>query len=204
VYIILKDTVMGFIDVFNFRKYISRESDQTLARVGHVNALKRYVDDVIDLITNGTNGLKGNANYFDFSSSSVTAFSGADTWTKLVTNTNSLFADQGWVLGNNRLTWNSAEPIRIKMEGIASVSSSNGQEIHFAFFRSTNGNPPQLYPCSEQSGLIPPAGANKSQAVPFHCVIELQPGDYIEAWVKNSTSGASVTLLNINVIVSNW
>lgn len=30
---------MSFIDVFNFKKYIRKESDQTLARVGHVNAV---------------------------------------------------------------------------------------------------------------------------------------------------------------------
>jgi len=196
--------IMGFIDIFDFGKYMKKESDQTLARYGHVNALRRYVDDLISNISNGTNGLRKNANYFDFSSNSVTAFSGANVWTKLVTNTNSLYSDQGWVLGNNRLTWNGDAPIRIKMEGIASVSSTNGQEIHFAFFIGEGLNPPSLYPCSEQSGLIPPAGANKSQAIPFHCVTELQPGDYIEVWTKNNTSSSSITLLNVNTIVSNW
>jgi hypothetical protein len=193
-----------YIDIFDLSKYLKRPGDNQLARIGHVNkAISDFNQTVINVIQT-INGIKSNANYFDFSSNSVTAFSGADVWTKLVTNTNSLYSDQGWVLSNNRLTWNGDGPIRIKMEGIASVSSTNGQEIHFAFFIGEGLNPPSLYPCSEQSGLIPPAGANKSQAVPFHCVAELQPGDYLEAWAKNSTSSSSITLLNINVIVSTW
>ena len=47
---------MAFVDIFNFKKYITKPSDATTARIGHVNALytdlkitsSAYAFDVID------------------------------------------------------------------------------------------------------------------------------------------------------------
>jgi len=43
-YLNLKNTIMRFIDLFNYKKYIRSEKDQTLARIGHLEALKDYID----------------------------------------------------------------------------------------------------------------------------------------------------------------
>jgi hypothetical protein len=38
---------MSFIDILNIKKYLKKESDQTVARVGHVNALYNYISENI-------------------------------------------------------------------------------------------------------------------------------------------------------------
>jgi hypothetical protein len=58
---------MAFVDIFNFKKYITKPSDATTARIGHVNALydalqqpeKNYYDVAIKIELDGdTNQVK--------------------------------------------------------------------------------------------------------------------------------------------------
>jgi len=132
-------------------------------------------------------------NYFDFDSNSITDISVADEWYKLNTNTTSLFSRNGLVHTNNRVTNTSGTKV-FQIEGIVSVSAGNNQEIHASFFK--NGN---LYPCSEQSTIT--GTGNRTNAIPFHCVVELQKDEFIEVWIKNKTGTTNIILDNVNVIV---
>ena len=44
---------MAFIDIFNFKKYINKPIDSSIARIGHINALKSSVEGRItkDFVT---------------------------------------------------------------------------------------------------------------------------------------------------------
>jgi hypothetical protein len=138
---------------------------------------------------------KAYINYFDFSSSTVTNITTADTWVKLSADTTSLFSSGGELIHtNNRITYTGTTPTVFQIEGIISVESGNNNEIHCAFFRNDI-----LYPCSEQVATM--AGTGKGAALPFHCVTELQQNDYIEVWIKNFAATTNITLLNLNMII---
>jgi hypothetical protein len=132
-------------------------------------------------------------NYFDYESQSITNIISSNTWYKLNTNTNSLFSRNGLVHTNNRVT-NTSNTKIVKLEAIISISAGNNQQIHAAFFK--NGS---LYPCSEQSTIT--GTGNRTNAIPIHCVAELQKDDFIEVWVKNQNGTTNITLDNVNAIV---
>lgn len=133
-------------------------------------------------------------NYFDFSSSSVTDITAINTWVKLNADTTSIFSRDGLVHTDNKVT-NTGSSKVFKVEGIISVSAGSNQTIHAAFFK--NG---VLHPCSEQSAIT--SGTNRVQAIPFHCLVELDTNDYIEVWVKNQANTTDITLDNVNVIIT--
>lgn len=136
-------------------------------------------------------------NYFDFTSGATTTISNLDEWVKLNTSTTQGFSRNGLVHTNNRVQNQSSKTKVFKLECIASLSSAGGaQELHLAFYK--NGD--TIIPCSEQSGLTGTGG--KTQAIPIQCLVELEENDFIEVWVKNSTSTNNITLDNVNVIIT--
>jgi hypothetical protein len=132
--------------------------------------------------------------YYDFSSESITTISQSNTWYKLNTETVSDFKRNGIVHTNNRATNIGSNKV-FKVEAIASLQAGNNQEIHLAFYK--NGT--TLLPCTEQS--VNTSTGNRISAIPIHCIAELNTNDFIEVWVKNSTSANDVTIDNINVII---
>jgi hypothetical protein len=157
----------------------------TVAKLAHVNWL---IDQINQRV------LPAYANYFDFSSASITSVVASNTWYKLNTSTVSGFSRDGLVVSNNRITNTGTKRI-FKIEGIVSVSAGNNNEVHAAFFKNNF-----IHPCSEQSANTGPG--NRVTALPFHCLIELDTNDFIEVWVKNSTHIQNITLGNINVIIT--
>ena len=137
--------------------------------------------------------------YFDFSSGLTTTIDTSDTWVKLNTDTTSSFHRDGIVHTNNRAT-NTGSTRIFEMSTVATLLATNNDEVHVAFFKGLEGGPaPELYPCSEQSVVIP--ANNRSTAIPFHCITELQTDEYVEVWTKNRLGTANITLFNINVII---
>jgi len=140
---------------------------------------------------------KAHINFFDYTSEKVTEIESSDTWYILgmtasvgFNNTTRLTVDD---LGE--VTHLGTTASVFKIEGVSSLSSENNKEVHLAFFK--NG---VLVPCSEQSGITTSGG--KATSISFHCVTELQPEDYLQVYVKNSTSSADITLQNVNVIIT--
>lgn len=147
---------------------------------------------------------KAYINYHDFNSSSITS-APEDTVTpwpnyiKLETVTTSVFSNNGLIHTNNRVTNTNTTSKVVKLEGILSFipSISDFINVGAAFFKNDN-----IISCSEQKGIAGIANLNEFTVVPFHCVTELEPGDYVEVWIKNLTDETSVKLDNINVIIT--
>lgn len=134
-------------------------------------------------------------NYFEFDSGAVTNVVSSGTWYLLnTTGTTSLFSRGELVHTNNRITYTGTTSRIFQVEGIISVSAGNNNQIHAAFFRNNS-----LYPCSEQVALMGSGG--NSNSLPFHCIIQLNNGDYLEVFVKNQNSTTNITLSNVNVII---
>jgi hypothetical protein len=134
-------------------------------------------------------------NYFDFSSDSETNITTQDVYVKLNTDTTMGFSRNGLTHANNRVTNTGATRI-FYVSAIGSFQSASGSEIGMAVFK--NGS---IVSCSEQFSIIPPAGATKSAAIPSQCLVQLEENDYLEIFVKNSTSTANITTDTINVIL---
>ena len=134
-------------------------------------------------------------NFFDYSTESVTTFSGTDQWEPL-----NMTATTGYSQGDlsvdtdGLMTYSGSSPRVFRISGVASGSSGANNEIHFAFFKGA-----VLWPCSEQSGITGAAG--RANSIPFQCLVEMNSGDDLQVYVKNSTGSTSFTLQNVNVIV---
>lgn len=131
-------------------------------------------------------------NFFDFSNNLTTTITN-NNFTLLNCDTTIGFSNSSDLLVENNKITNKGKKRIFFLDGIASVSSSNNKEIHFAFFK--NG---VLWPCSEQSVITGPGG--RAGSCPFSCLIELDTDDYIQVYTKNSTSNNDIVLDNINVI----
>jgi len=140
-------------------------------------------------------------NYYDVTSASVTTPLVMDTWKKLNTSTTEGYEEGGLVHTNNRITATGAHPVTgdpqtrlYRIDGSVSVESGNSNIIHFAIFK--NG---LIVAESEQETTMSSAG--KGSNISFQCVIELEPADYIEVWVKNEAATTDVTLSKLNVFI---
>lgn len=135
------------------------------------------------------------ANYFDFSSGASTTIAGAEEWVKLNADTVQGFSRNGLVHTQNRLTYTGVVSKVFKVEGIVSLSSGANNSLRVAFFK--NGS---LWPCSEQDGVAGAGG--RTVAIPFHCLMELGSGDYVEVFVRNMSGTSAVVTDNVNVILT--
>jgi hypothetical protein len=140
-------------------------------------------------------------NYFNFNLNEVTTISTINQWTKLNATTTKGFHRNGLTHTNNRVTYNppiSYGKTIFKLEGIITAFCGNTTELHFAFFKNE-----QLIPCSEQSMVTTAKGIHYYvSAIPIQCLVELDTNDYVEVWTKNATSTDDITLVNLNVIIT--
>jgi hypothetical protein len=149
-------------------------------------------------------------NYFDFSSESVTlppvgTETPWPTYIKLASVTSSTFSRNGLVhVSNNRVTNTSTTSKVVKLEAILSFIPDQTDFINVgaAFFQGNGDDTPIIIPCSEQKGLAGISAQNEITVLPFHCVTELETGDYVEVWVQNLTDETGIKLDNINVIIT--
>jgi hypothetical protein len=153
-----------------------------------------------DGVTAGGVDLSAYINYFDFSNDLTTGpFAdpiGGPNWIKLNANTTSPYSSGTLTATNNRVTNTGTVSMIIKMEGIISVAPTlDYSEIGAAFFQNET-----LIPCSAQTVLCGLIG--ETSALPFHCVTQLDPDDYVEVWVQNISNETSITLDNVNVIIT--
>ena len=164
----------------------------------------------LTLIASGQ-GLPAYVNYFDFSSESVTlppagTMTAWPSFVKLVSVTTSTFGRGSLTATNNRVTNTGSVAIVVKLEAIWSFIPDQSDFINVAaaFFQGSGDDAPTIVPCSEQKGLAGVAAQNEITVLPFHCVTELEPGDYVEVWVQNLTDETGIKLDNINVIITEF
>lgn len=169
-------SVAGFEGAIYNADYSANFVDRSLVDKEYVDTVKQYI------------------NYWEFSGNAVTNIAVIDTYYKLNTSgTTSPFVNGDFNHSNNKVTYTGTTPAICQLEGIISISATNGDEVNVAFFK--NGS---LYPCSEQTSVMNSGG--KSNAVPFHCVLEFNTNDYVEVYVKNDHAH-NITLDNVNVII---
>ena len=159
------------------------------------DATKNFTIDSIGQYLGSSQVLTQYANYFDFSSGATTSFASSNTFYPLVCTTTEGFSSSNMTVENNKVTYTGAQSLVLKIEGIAAVSGGNNDEIHFAFYK--NGS---LVPCSEQDVVLSSAGKGSSCA--FQCMQQFSTNDYVQVYVKNVGDTTSITLDNVNVIVS--
>lgn len=131
-------------------------------------------------------------NFFDFSNNLTTTITN-NNFTLLNCNTTTGFSNSSDLLVENNKITNKGKKRIFFLDGVASISSGNNNEIHFAFFKND-----ELWPCSEQETITSSGG--KASACPFTCLIELDTEDYIQVYTKNSTSTTDIVLDNVNVV----
>jgi hypothetical protein len=92
---------------------------------------------------------------------------------------------------NNRLQCNC--PVASRLEGDAIVTLENGSQTTFeiAFAKGNGTGPASVLAHSVQSVRFGPGGG-KIEAV-VKCDFTQAQGDYVELWVRNTTSAANVT-----------
>jgi hypothetical protein len=176
-------------------------SDSTLRRwtFGEDGDLK-FPDATVQ--TTAYPGLPAYINYFDFASESVTTFiTDPAVYTKLNTDTTAGFSRNGLTATNNRVTNTSSNAKVVKLEAILSFipATSDFINVSAAFFQNDT-----IIPCSEQKALTGVALQNEITVLPFHCVTQLDPGDYVEVWINNLTDETAIKLDNINVIITEF
>lgn len=138
-------------------------------------------------------------NFFDNTSESTTPLT-LNNWIKIVTNTSSTFDNNGLTHTNNRIT-NDGETGVFKITTIVSgyINDALGHILHLAIFK--NG---VLVSCSEQATFtITNVTLNLVSSVSIQCIVQLQPGDYIEVFMKEGLSNvpSDFHLMSINTIV---
>ena len=138
-------------------------------------------------------------NFFDNTSGLTTPLT-LNNWIKLVTNTSSTFDNNGLTHTNNRITNDGATGV-FKVTTIVSgyINDANQHVLHYGVFK--NG---VLVSCSEQSAYtFANVAINVVSSISIQCIVELQPGDYIEIFMKEGLSAtpSDFHLMNINTIV---
>jgi hypothetical protein len=119
----------------------------------------------------------------------------------LNTDTTAGFSRNGLTATNNRVTNTSSNAKVVKLEAILSFipATSDFINVSAAFFQNDT-----IIPCSEQKALTGVALQNEITVLPFHCVTQLDPGDYVEVWINNLTDETAIKLDNINVIITEF
>lgn len=151
-------------------------------------------------------------NYFDFDSNSVTeppegTVTPWQEYIKVVSVTTSAFSRNGLVhVANNRVTNNSNTSKVVKLEAILSFIPTQSDFINIAaaFFQGSGSDAPTIIQCSEQKGIAGLVANDEITVLPFHCVTELEPGDYVEVWIKNLSNEDAIKLDNLNVIITEF
>jgi hypothetical protein len=153
-----------------------------------------YLNDLISNLESLVLQPKSYIGVFDFVSNLTTNITNSNEWRLLISDFQSIYIND-FENGKTSITYIGGSKKIFKIEGIASLTSSNNQQIAMAFF--LNGD---IIPCSQQETVTTSGG--KFSALPFHCTVQLQEGDNLEVYVMNKTAANNVTLDNINIIVS--
>lgn len=98
--------------------------------------------------------------------------------------------------GNNRLSYTGTRPTYFAFSTALTVDDGAGTRID-AFYRvfPTSGSPFNCSQCTN-TAQIPPGGAEVT--FPIQAIIPLSEGDYVEVWIRNTTSTSNITVININ------
>jgi len=165
--------------------------------------LKEYVPTVWNVLTEqydialvGTYKVGGGdfADMYDVTGGTTTTISSTGVYYKVNANTSNVHI-KGFTHTNGRLTKVGDEYNPIKAEGNISFAGSNNDEIHVEFFINGVSIPSSL-------GTKVISGGGKGDTISFHCLTDMNDGDYIEVYVANVSGSRDVTLENMSIILT--
>lgn len=129
------------------------------------------------------------------SSSAATTFTAVNTPTKVLGTTTAVSLFRVSSPSNNKLTYTGTRTRRFAL--ICSLSlTSGGNNKYYSFYIYKNG---VMLPESKQE-LKLGSGVDKG-SVTLSCTLQLNPNDYIEVWVENTTDNTSVTVESLNLAI---
>jgi hypothetical protein len=134
-------------------------------------------------------------NCFAFGITGTTSIATQSVWYKLQIVTTEGYKRDGFSHSSNRIT-NNGDTRIVKAEAIISLSSGNNNVIHLAFYK--NGD--TLVPCSEQD--ITTSSGGRAGNISIQCLVEMENGDFIEIWTKNTSGTSNIITSQYNFIVT--
>jgi len=183
----------------NERQNILDSDHGVLTSIGQSGVQTTYIrsDAVGDGLLYNGGVLTGSAyiNCFAFGITGTTSIATQSFWYKLEIVTTEGFSRDGFSHSTNRITNNGRTRI-VKAEAIISLSSGNNNVIHLAFYK--NGD--TLVPCSEQD--ITTSSGGRAGNIPLQCLVEMENGDFIEIWTKNTSGTSNIITSHYNFIVT--
>jgi hypothetical protein len=131
---------------------------------------------------------------FDVSTRFVTTVLTIDEFYLLNTTTTSTLS-KGFTHTNNKITKLGESYGPIKIEGNLSISSGDNNDIYVSIFK--NGS---IVSSSEQ--VLSTNNVGDTGSCSFSCLINLLDTDFIQVYVRNSTSTSNITLNRLSVILT--
>lgn len=117
----------------------------------------------------------------------------AGTYVKIAGTTIPATINQKFNHGSNKLTYSGGIVRSFKVTSLASLTAGNANEVSLAVFK--NG---VFVDGSEATATV--SGNGRFENLKSHVLLELQPNDFVEMYVKNS-SNVDVTVQELNVII---
>jgi hypothetical protein len=129
------------------------------------------------------------------STTAATIFAATNTPVKVLGTTTSANLFRATATGSNRITYTGKKTRRLQV--MCSLTGTQGStNIVYAFFIAKNG---VVLPESKQ--VVKFANSSDQQSVTVSCTVQLAPNDFIEIWVQNQTSTASLTVQSLNMSI---
>lgn len=179
--------VEGFIlDTVNFSG-----GSTYLPDIDHTSNSSRFENckGVTNTSVNGQMYMQGN--------STSTTISSSSTFYKVSGTTTASADNAKFTHTSNRLTCNATVPRKFMLIAHLSFIATNNTDIEFGFYDST------LAAVRTPSRTVVTADTGPAaQQVSFSCVTTLEDTDYIEVHCANNTDTTSVTVKNLNVLIT--
>lgn len=131
------------------------------------------------------------------SNTTATVISSVNTFFKAAGVTTAADQIAKYTHSNNRLTNNAVLERRFLLTAQVSVTAASNVEFEVGFFDSHIGGVR-----APSRGKSTTTASNRPETVTISDVVQHGDGDYIEIWIKNNTGATNMTVVSMNVIVS--
>lgn len=135
------------------------------------------------------------AHYYMQANATATAIAVSGTFVKVAGTTTAGTYIGHFTHSDNRATASGASTAQYLVQALLSLTSGNNQDLRVRVAK--NGTT-----IAASTASIRTSGTGEAANITVMDIVELAPNDYIEIWLTNDTSTASVTVVDLNVIVT--